>query len=306
MLSFVLPVLAAFAAPPELQAPQQPETTTRLLPLQHLCPPELEEPGLPWGSMMRYRGSLTADLALGQDSLSAITPNAIVDTLYGFASQDIDEERLFLQTIDTNLLVIGEKVLADRIGKYITEAGAILARPMRVELCVWDASEHAHPGSILDADAYAAFGKDREPKWRAVGTCNAGQPLRLANMTWCRYVRGIEIEVAQKKTMTSPSTDRYGIGSMALVRAHSLIGTGDFAVHLQFAVADRSGQVQSLQTGMPGAPDIELPHLDSCFSTCSGRIPNGGALCATLAAAPPQATPSRSPCASPAANHPRR
>ena len=283
MLSFVLPVLAAFAAAPEPQNPQQPQTTTRLVPLQHLCPSQPDEQGLPWGSLMRYRGSRTADLALGTDSMSAITPDSIVDTLYGFAAEDIDEERLFLQTIDSNLLVIGEKALADRVGKYIAEAGAILARPMQVELCVWDASEHGHPGSVLDADAYAKFGKDRAPQWRAVGTCNAGQPLRLENMTWSRYVRGIEIEVAQKKTMTSPSTDRYGVGSMALARAHPLIGSSDFAVHLQFAVADRSGQVQSLQTGMPGAPDIELPHLDSSFATCSARIPNGGALAATLA-----------------------
>ena len=59
MLSFALPVAMA------VLAPQEPQTTTRLVPLQHICSPEIDEIGLPWGSLMRYRGNLTADGWLG-------------------------------------------------------------------------------------------------------------------------------------------------------------------------------------------------------------------------------------------------
>jgi hypothetical protein len=119
--------------------------------------------------------------------------------------------------------------------------------------------------------------------WRAVSTANAGQPLAIQNMTWSRYVRSIDVEVAQKKTMARPDTDCYGEGCSAMVRAYSLIGSNDFAVHMQFAAGKQQGTANSLQTGMPGAPDIELPRIESFFGTCSGRIPNGGALATSLA-----------------------
>ncbi|MFT4513402.1 MAG: hypothetical protein ACI91B_002104 [Planctomycetota bacterium] len=276
MLTLVLPAVLA------LSAPQEPKTTTQLLPLQHICTNEFDETGLPWGSLMRFRETLEADLVLSNDGLGAITPDAIVETLYGFAAEELDEERLFLQPIDNNLLVIGEPQLVARVGKYINEAAGILARPMQVELCVWDAADREACGSILDKMAFADFTANRTPMWRAVSTTNAGQPLIIENMKWSRYVRGIEIEVAQKKTMSSPATDRYGEGGSAMVRAYSLIGSSDFAVHMQFAVGNRHGVVNTLQTGMPGAPDIELPRLESFFGTCSGRIPNGGALAASM------------------------
>ena len=276
MLTITLPIVLA------LSAPQEPKTTTQLVPLQHICTNELEQDGLPWGSLMRWRHNLRADLVLGDDGLGAITPDAIVEALYGFAAEAIDEERLFLQAIDNNLLVVGDPTLVARVRQHIQEAAGILARPMQVELAVWDAADREAAATILDKQAFAEWAANRTPLWRAVSTANAGQPLIIENMTWSRYVRGIEIEVAQKKTMTSPSTDRYGQGGAAMVRAYSLVGSSDFAVHMQFAAASRHGTVNTLQTGMPGAPDIELPRLDSFFGTCSGRIANGGALATTM------------------------
>lgn len=164
----------------------------------------------------------------------------------------------------------------------IHEASGILARPVQVELAVWDAASDDAPATTLDAKGYAEFAANRSPLWRAVSTANAGQAVTIEHMTWSRYVRSIEIEVAQKKTMSRPATDRYGEGGCATVRAFSLVGSDDFAVHMQFAIAARRGVIGTLQTGLPGASDIELPQLDSYFGTCSGRIPNGGALAATM------------------------
>lgn len=276
MLTIVLPAVLA------LSAPQEPTTATKLIPLQHICRYAFDDNGLPWGSLMRFREGLEADFLLSDDGLGAILPDAIVETLYGFVSEAIDEERLFLQAIDNNLLVVGEPQLVARVGNHINEAAGILARPMQVELCVWDAADREPCGSILDKQAFTDFAANRTPMWRAVSTASAGQPLVVENVRWSRYVRGIEIEVAQKKTMTSPATDRYGEGGSAMVRAFSLVGTSDVAVHMQFAVGNRRGIGNALQTGMPDAPDIELPRLDSFFGTCSGRIPNGGALATSM------------------------
>ncbi|MFT4842398.1 MAG: hypothetical protein ACJA0V_000284 [Planctomycetota bacterium] len=276
MLTIVLPAALA------LSAPQGPETTTQLMPLQHICTHEFDTNGLPWGSLMRLRHNLKADLVRSDDGLGPITPDAINDALYGFVAEAIDAEQLFLQTIDNNLLVVGEPQLVARVRKYIAEAAGILARPMQVELCVWDAADREPCSSILDQQAFNDFAANRTPMWRAVSTASAGQPLIMESMKWSRYVRGIDIQVAQKKTMTSPATDHYGEGGSTMVHAFSLIGSSDFAVHMQFAVGNQPGVVNKLQTGMPGAPDIELPRLDSFFGTCSGRIPNGGALATSL------------------------
>ena len=193
MLTITLPIVLA------LSAPQEPKTTTQLVPLQHICTNELEQDGLPWGSLMRWRHNLRADLVLGDDGLGAITPDAIVEALYGFAAEAIDEERLFLQAIDNNLLVVGDPTLVARVRQHIQEAAGILARPMQVELAVWDAADREAAATILDKQAFAKWAANRSPLWRAVSTANAGQPLIIENMTWSRYVRGIEIEVAQKK-----------------------------------------------------------------------------------------------------------
>jgi hypothetical protein len=277
MLTTVLPALLA------LSAPQQPSSTAEMLPLQHICSEDQEQRSLPWGSLLRYApDDLNANFVFGSEGGGAVSPDAIVDTLYGFMSTAIDEQRLFLQTIDRNLLAVGETKLVERVRDLIHEASGILARPVQVELAVWDAASDDAPATTLDAKGYAEFAANRSPLWRAVSTANAGQAVTIEHMTWSRYVRSIEIEVAQKKTMSRPATDRYGEGGCATVRAFSLVGSDDFAVHMQFAIAARRGVIGTLQTGLPGASDIELPQLDSYFGTCSGRIPNGGALAATM------------------------
>lgn len=277
MLTTVLPALLA------LSAPQQPSNTAELLPLQHICSEEQEQRSIPWGSLLRYApDDLQADFVFGNEGRGVISPDTFVDTLHGFLPDAIAEERLFLQLIDRNLLAVGEAELVERVRNLIDEASGILARPVQFELAVWDAASGNGPATTLDADDYAEFAANRSPIWRSVSTANAGQALSIEHMTWSRYVRSIEIEVAQKKTMSRPATDRFGEGGSATVRAFSLANSNDFAVHMQFAVAARRGVIGTLQTGLPGAPDIELPQLDSYFGTCSGRIPNGGALAATM------------------------
>ncbi|HIE70429.1 MAG TPA: hypothetical protein EYP98_09720 [Planctomycetes bacterium] len=212
MLTTVLPALLA------LSAPQQPSSTAEMLPLQHICSEEQKQRSLPWGSLLRYApDDLNADFVFGSEGGGVVSQDAIVDTLHGFMSTAIDEERLFLQTIDRNLLAVGETKLVEQVRDLIHEASGILARPVQVELAVWDAASDNAPATTLDAKGYAEFAANRAPLWRAVSTANAGQAVSLEHMTWSRYVRSIEIEVAQKKTMSRPATDRYGEGGCATV-----------------------------------------------------------------------------------------
>ena len=217
------------------------------------------------------------DFVYGEAGGDAVSPDVIVDALSGLMAETIDD-RLYLQTIDRNLLAVGEADLVERTRDLIHEASQILGRPVQVELAVWDAASGDTPSTTLDANGYAEFVANRSPLWRAISSASAGRPVAMEHMTWSRYVRSIAIEIAQKKSVSNPVTDLYGEGGSANVRAFSLVGTDDFAVHMQFAIAARRGPIGALQTGTPPTADIELPQLDSYFGTCSGRIPNGGAL----------------------------
>lgn len=283
MLTTVLPTLLLLSSPQLPEIPQQPPSTAELLPLQHICSEDQERRSLPWGSLMRFHpDELNADFVFGSTGGGGVSPESVIETLYGFVPDAVDEERLFLQAIDRNLLAVGDKKVVDQVRGIIAEASSILARPVQIELAAWDANTAPTPRAILDAKAYAAFVGNRKPLWRSTSTTNAGQAVSIEHMTWSRYVRSIEVEVAQKKTMSRPSTDRYGEGGSATVRAFSLVGSDDFAVHMQFAAATRRADKGTLQTGLPSAPDIELPQLNSYFGTISGRIQNGGALAATM------------------------
>ncbi|MFN3240749.1 MAG: hypothetical protein ACE37K_04465 [Planctomycetota bacterium] len=279
MLSIVLSTLTALPVAP--QEPQ-PKTTTRMLPLQQLCTPSYSFGSPPWGTLMTTQsGGRRPNLVMREDRDTAISAEGVQSALYPFLAPAIDEELVYLQPIGDNLLAFGQQDVVQAIERRLGEGAAILARPVQVEFAVWN-TDRLPPGTTLTAEDYADFAAGREPNWRAVGTARPGQPIALEHMTWTRYVRGIEVEVAQKIDVSRPATSRFGEGGHVGVRAYSLIGSDEFALHLQFAVADQRGGLITLKTGKQGAADIELPLLESYFGTCSGRVGNGGALAITM------------------------
>ena len=276
MLTLLLPSLLA--------APQQPQTASELLPLQPLCAHERDVTTPQWRTLLRYvrRHSRNADLVCNEEDGDRITPSGIYEALEQLEPDAIGEGLLSVTPIGDNLLVFGQRADVARVGKRIDEATKIVARPLELEFAVWDAASRETPRAVMSADDYARFAGQRPPLWRTVTSGRAGQPVTLKNMTWTHYVRSLDIEVAQKQTMSRPSTERYGEGCHAAVRAHSLIGSDEFAVHAQFAAGKARGVTRSIQTGLPGAADIELPRLETCYGVFSGRVANGGALAVTL------------------------
>jgi len=279
MLSIVLSTLTALSVAP--QQPQ-PQTTTRMLPLQQLCTPSYSYSSPPWGSLLTTQSNgRRPNLVLREDEGSAINAEGVQHALHALIGPAIDDELVYLQPIGDTLMAFGKSDVVASIERRIDEGAAILARPVQIEFAVWSA-ERIPPGPTLSAEDYANFAAGRSPTWRAVGTTRPGHPIAMEHMTWTRYVRGIEVEVAQKIDVSRPSTSRFGEGGHVGVRAYSLIGSDEFAVHLQFAVAQQRGDLITLKTGKQGAADIELPLLESYFGTCSGRITNGGALAITM------------------------
>jgi hypothetical protein len=126
MLSTLLPALVALAGA------QDPTTATDLLPLQHLCTSERIYRSPAWGSLLQSREHNESRFVPNNGDLGLVTPDGIVNTLYGFMPAAIDEERLFLQPIDNNLLVVGESQLVDRVRSYLAEGAGVLARPVQL------------------------------------------------------------------------------------------------------------------------------------------------------------------------------
>ena len=178
--------------------------------------------------------------------------------------------------------MFGEPAAVARTKQLIEAASNLLARPVRLELTVWDAAGRETPPAVLDRAAMQRLRATGSPLWQAVATGTSADLISIERMTWSRYVRSIEVEVATKMSMSGPSTDRYGEGVHAVTRVHSLMGEDSFAVMAQFALGQRRGVPRTVHTGHPGGTDIELPQLESYFGTFSGRVANGGALAVTM------------------------
>lgn len=279
MLTLFLPSL--------LLLPQEPPATKsafEMLSLQALCHEPAACAAPVWGSLLRYvdPDERRWDLVAGVDDPPPLDPDSVARAIATIEAEATDSGVLFVEAVGDNLIAVGERTAVQRVRQLLDSATQIVARPLTVEFAAWDVADRETPAAVLDAAAYEHFVANRPPLWRALATGRPGQAIGLEHMRWTRYVRGVEAEVAQKQSQSRPATERYAQGGHAVVRAHSLVGSDEFAVHAQFAAAIRRGAVRTLQTGMPGGADLDLPTLESAFGACSGRVANGGALAATL------------------------
>lgn len=276
MLTTTIPALLA------LSLPQEPPSSVELLPIQHLCPTSARERQLvPYTSMLSDDFSKTSNLLAHQEP-AGISDSVLADILTEALTDEAENGELFLEVLPGQLLVTGSADQVARVKNLLAQASKTIAQTVEFELAIWENTQATAPASILDHRGYAEFTANRTPIWRCINTARVGQVTSLEHLDRVRYLRGIATEVAQKAALLAPVTDSYSVGGTAAVKAFSLIGTDDLAVHMQFAIANERNQPAALHTGIKSAPPIELPELDSFFGTCSGRIANGGALATTM------------------------
>lgn len=254
--------------------PQGP--TIEVMSLRHLTLAPSPATTTPWGSFLRHPENTIDLLARRED---ALTTDSIVQVLQ---HPPFPEEHLRLSGEDDSMIAIGRSQEVQMLRERLALLSSLLARPCRIEFAVWDLTDGETPLAFLDSTQLQAFAANRQPLWRCAASTHCGRPATLERLRWTDYVRELHGMVAQKQSMTHPGISSFGEGGQAVVQVHSLVGTDDLVVHLQFAVAQRRGVVRSLQTGMPGAADIEMPLLETNYGACSGRIKNGGAMAITL------------------------
>lgn len=279
MLLSTLPLCLSFTV---CQAPQEPGVT-EVHSLQHFVarPPDPTLP--PWGSLLRRPTDGTRiDLLDCEANTPPFSSEQVVEVLRRLLPEAVEQDRLRLTTSGQSLFVSGTAAEVTKVAERLRAGALQVARSLQVEFAVWDAADRETPAAVLGAADYQRFTGNRDPMWRCVATTRHGVAVTLERIRWSRYVRDVDVEVAQKQTMTNPVTDAYGEGGHAVVRPFALVGTDEFVLHVQFAVAQRRGVVKTLPTGMADAAELELPTLETDYGAFSGRVANGGALAATL------------------------
>lgn len=282
----LLPLLGCL--PPALGlAPlaQQPQAVTEVLAIKHLVgpPPTVAPP--PWDTLLTLPRD-PVDLLATAQSDGSLSPDLVLELLGQLSATALEQNLLHLAAIDDTVFATGAATEVGRVREHLRTLGGAIARPLQIEIGLWDATDRESPPAVLTAADYARFAGSRPRLWHSVAVTRHAQAVDLEQMRRTQYVRRIEGEVAQKATLSHPVLDAFGEGGHAVVRAHALVGGDEYAVHAQLAIGQRRGVVRTLQTGMVGAAELELPTLESTFVACSGRIGNGGALAATLRGVP--------------------
>lgn len=278
----MIPTLLALCLPfPVPQSPQGAASVTELLALEHVV--TRHDPGPPpaWGTLLRRPDSEVLD-ALQLGSATSIQMDSVIDLLRTLHAQALENQKLHLEALGTTLLAVGDAAEVAKVRELVQHAGPLLARSVVVELALWDATDREIPAAVLTASEFTRWSHAQTPLARSVTTTRVGATAALERMRWTRYVQDIGAEVAQKSSLTRPVMMEFGDGAHAVATIHALCGADEFAVHAQFVYGARRGVVRTLQTGMPGAADLEIPTLETACGAFSGRIQNGGALAVTL------------------------
>lgn len=280
MLSVLLTLSLLPQDPPPAQA------LFELLPLDHLvAEPQHVAPPL-WGSMLTWAdlGDTTRrpDLLAAREGGASVDTNAVLEVLHWLHAPALENGGLRCDPLDTCLQVFGDPPTVAAVRDEIRILGSALQRPLLIEATWWDAGDKPTPGAVLGPREFSQFAEQHTAIWRSQVSARHAVPVALDQQRWTRYVRSVEVEVAQKASIASAATNSFGEGGRVVVVPFTLLGGDDLVLDVQFGIADRRGPVAMQPTGVPGQPDLDVPMLETTYGACSGRITNGGALAIAL------------------------
>jgi hypothetical protein len=267
--------LALLVGPP--QAPTG-DAVLELIPLPQACLARTPAPVPPWGSLLQVR---TEEVALLGDGAAPVPAEDLVALLAALHREAVDGGDLRLELRGPWLLASGSAPVTTQVRRQVADLDGLASRAVRIDVALWPAIG-ATPPAFLGPSEFAAWRQERHALAETSVHTHAGTPTAVRRQTWQRYVRDVDCEVAQKAKIPSPITDAYGEGLAALVTTHTLAGSDDLVVMLQFAVGAARGAPRTVATGVPDSADLELPLLETAYGAASGRIRNGGALLLTL------------------------
>lgn len=201
----------------------------------------------------------------------------LFELLHGEALEDgrlelaVHGDRLSVDTDPERLAAVRAQLRALRTA---------MGRPIEIEARLYAAGDGPLPAPVLDAAAARDLAAGHRLLWRSSATTRSNRRAVFDALRWSRYVRDVNVEVAQNSKLANPVLGSWAEGLRIACTVHSLAGSEDLVLCVQFA----AGQRREVQTVSPGGthPGIDLPRLATAFGACGARLPQASALVVAL------------------------
>lgn len=267
------------------QPPQQPNRSVlEIIPLQHVSAraPMIVPPQWPTAMVRLHPGeSDLLDLLGVSEQLPQFEPSTISDFLRTINDESVIEN-VELEAQENSITVFGDAASINVIREQVRELSRIITRPITVEVAFWSADQGTPKATVLSPEDYARFKATHRQLWHHNVTTRSSRAVSLDSSRWNRYVRDVNVEIAQKSAISNPVTDSFFEGSNVVVLPHGLVGGDEFVAHVQFTWAERMDPVRRMSTGIADSAQLDRVVVASLCGGFSGRMTNGGALCATM------------------------
>ena len=270
--------LCVLGAPQEPAAPAVPRTL-EVVSLQPCCSPLPSPEPPPFGSLLTCMQGWNVNL-LGEPDSSQFTGDHVQGLLQVLHGNEPDYGELQQRVEGDKLFLLASSALQERLRAELRAVRATVERPIAIQAAVYALADALPPTIVAPAAAAAVLPEGSAIcESRAVTRSNAR--VAFDQLRWSRYVRDVDVEVAQKANIAGPVQDAFAEGLRVVVEPHALAGSEDIVLYAQFALGQRR-RVDATATGVADHPTIDLPQLESAFGAVAARVPSGGAMLVPL------------------------
>ena len=207
----------------------------------------------------------------------------LLDFLHESSTFDFDSVPDFtLREAGGALMVTGSPDHVKTIENSLAHLRAALVQRIRVQANLYRIPSARTLPALSAANQTASLTEGLQLIWSGTSVCRAGNQTTLSQERYSSYLRDVDVEVAQGARTGDPVVESAFEGVRLIVEPHVMTGTEDLTLFCQFALGERNGPFASRSTGVADLPSVDVPDLDICSGTFSGRVTDGGALLLSL------------------------
>lgn len=259
-----------------------PPRVLEFAPLAPFCEPPVPLPRVPFGSMLSIEAEDDHEPLVGQPHHAQFEVD-VVQGILGAAFPAIFESETFeARPAAGGLELVGAPETLQQVRTDLRALLASLGRPIELELLVVPLRDDALPATVLNGNEAAQWLAGQTVAMRARTVTRSSRPVSFDRLQWQRYLRDVNVEVAQKIDLAWGDVDAFAKGLRVRVAPHALVDSEDLALFVQFSCAQPVGPNPSMSTNVTGHPNVEQPVLASAYGAVSGRVTSGGALVVPL------------------------
>jgi len=176
--------------------------------------------------------------------------------------------------LDGRLRVDAPASVHARLREELAALEDLIVAPVRIAVHALPPAALAGQGAVLDADRVAALLAAHAPRSTATTAVPFDVPAFLETGQARRFVRDIDVEVAQKVSTTLPRTDVYFEGDRLGV-AVTPMADGRLLVRAGMSRSDTADFARR-PTGTELGGELHLPAVDFARASFAAAVPDGG------------------------------